>query len=82
MRQSIDLARCIQKHYVRTNRKDKGVHQAGFLVLRKTSMPAVLTELGFISTPEEETFLNSKEGINTLSTAIYNGFIDYRKQHG
>ena len=82
MRQSIDLARCIQKHYVRANRKDKGVHQAGFLVLRKTSMPAVLTELGFISTPEEETFLNSKEGINTLSTAIYNGFIDYRKQHG
>ena len=60
MRQSIDLARCIQKHYVRANRKDKGVHQAGFLVLRKTSMPAVLTELGFISTPEEETFLNSK----------------------
>ena len=82
MRQSVDLARCIQKHYVRANRKDKGVHQAGFLVLRKTSMPAVLTELGFISTPEEESFLNSKEGIKTLSTAIYNGFIDYRKQHG
>lgn len=82
MKQSIDFAWCIQKQYVRANRKDKGVHQAGFLVLRKTGMPAVLTELGFISTPEEESYLNSEEGVKTLSTAIYNGFVEYRNLHG
>jgi len=82
MKQSVDLARCIQQQYVRANRRDKGVHQAGFLVLRKTSMPAVLTELGFITTPEEERFLNSQEGIQTLAGCIYNGFLEYRRQHG
>ena len=51
MKQSVDLASYIQKQYKQQGRRDKGVHQAGFLVLRQTSMPAVLTELGFISTP-------------------------------
>ena len=45
MKQSVDLASCIQKQYVSTGRPNKGVHQAGFLVLRNTSMPSVLTEL-------------------------------------
>lgn len=51
MKQSVDLARSIQRQYRSAGRPDKGVHQAGFLVLRNTSMPSVLTELGFISTP-------------------------------
>ena len=81
MKQSIDLARCIQRHYVsQAGRRNKGVHQAGFLVLRKTSMPAVLTELGFISTPAEENFLNSKEGIRKMAQSIYNGFVEYRRE--
>ncbi len=79
MKQSISLAQSIQKHYVDiAGRKNKGVHQAGFLVLRETSMPSVLTELGFISTPEEEAYLNSQNGINKLSRAIYEGFLDYK----
>lgn len=82
MKQSVELARCIQRHYVKNGRKDKGVHQAGFLVLRQTSMPAVLTELGFISTPAEEKYLNSKQGIRELGRSIYNGFLQYRKQQG
>lgn len=82
MKQSVDLASCIQKQYVRSGRRDKGVHQAGFLVLRKTSMPAVLTELGFITTPDEERYLNSDEGVRALAGSLYNGFLEYRRQHG
>ena len=70
----------IQNQYVGVaKRKDKGVHQAGFLVLRETSMPSVLTELGFISTPEEERYMNSKEGIRQLARSIYLGFLNYKK---
>lgn len=79
MKQSVNLARCIQRSYVKNaGRRDKGVHQAGFLVLRNTSMPSVLTELGFISTPEEEQFLNSEEGIRRMGASIYAGFIAYK----
>ncbi len=77
MKQSVDLASCIQKQYARQGRKDKGVHQAGFLVLRNTSMPSVLTELGFISTPAEERYLSSKKGVRELARSIFNGFNTY-----
>ncbi|MBQ7664184.1 MAG: N-acetylmuramoyl-L-alanine amidase [Bacteroidaceae bacterium] len=77
MKQSVFLAKSIQKYYSRAGRQNKGVHQAGFLVLRQTSMPAILTELGFISTPEEETYLNSKEGVRNLAASIYNGIAEY-----
>lgn len=82
MKQSVELARCIQQQYVgHAGRRNKGVHQAGFLVLRKTSMPAVLTELGFISTPEEERYLNSDKGVRELGRSLYNGFVRYRNLH-
>lgn len=80
MKQSISLAKSIQKYYVSyANRKNKGVHQAGFLVLRETSMPSVLTELGFITTPEEEAYLNSTSGISKLARSIFEGFLDYKQ---
>lgn len=82
MKQSVELAKCIQRQYVRAGRKDKGVKQANLLVLRNTTMPAVLTEVGFISNPDEEQFLNSREGINIIATSIYNGFLQYRRTHG
>lgn len=81
MKQSVDLASCIQRQYTAAGRPNKGVHQAGFLVLRNTSMPSVLTELGFITTPAEETYLNSQQGISELSRSIYNGFLTYRRMH-
>lgn len=82
MQQSVELARLVQQQYTRhAGRNNKGVHQAGFLVLRKTSMPAILTELGFISTPDEECYLNSAEGVRQMSQSLYNGFVKYRSVH-
>ncbi len=81
MKQSVELARAIQQQYVSSGRQNKGVHQAGFLVLRKTSMPAVLTELGFISTPEEETYLLSSAGQSALARSIAAGIQKYIKTH-
>ncbi len=77
MRTSALFAKSMQDEYVRVGRPNKGVHQAGFLVLRKTAMPSVLTELGFISTPSEEAYLNSEQGINELATSIFNAFRKY-----
>ena len=81
MKQSVEFARHIQTAYGNQGRRNKGVHQAGFLVLRATAMPSVLTEVGFISNPEEERFLNSQEGVQKLARALYNGFRNYRMRH-
>ena len=63
MEKSVELAKLIQRSVcAKAGRQDKGVHQAGFLVLRETSMPSCLIELGFISTEDEEQFLNTPEG--------------------
>lgn len=80
MKQSVELAKSIQNQYVSRGRPNKGVHQAGFLVLREVSMPSVLTELGFINTPDEEAYLNSSAGRSDLAQSIYQGFLNYRKQ--
>ena len=82
MAQSVELAKEIQGCTCSaTGRADKGVHQAGFLVLRKTSMPSCLIELGFISTPDEEAYLNSEEGVNNLARGIFNAFVKYRNKY-
>lgn len=77
MRSGAEFAQIIQSEYKKAGRIDKGNRQAGFLVLRKTSMPSVLTELGFISTPSEEAYLNSEEGINELANSIFRAFKIY-----
>lgn len=82
MEQSVNLAKLIQKEFRTTGgRQDKGVHQAGFLVLRQTSMPSVLIELGYISTHDEESFLNSENGKRKLSESIYNAFLQYKQKY-
>ena len=82
MERSIDLARYIQRNVCAGGaRPDKGVHQAGFLVLRETSMPGCLIELGFITTPDEERFLKSSEGISSVAEAIYRGFLQYKNRY-
>lgn len=74
MRTSASFAKLIQEEYRKVGRPNRGVHQQNFHVLRQVAMPSVLTELGFISTPSEETYLNSEQGINELATAIFNAF--------
>ena len=83
MAQSVELARLVQKKTcVAAGRSDKGVKQAGFLVLRETSMPGCLIELGFITTPDEERYLSSKEGVEAMGRGIYNAFIAYKSKYG
>lgn len=77
--QSIGLASEIQKSFTTLGREDRGVRQAGFLVLRKTSMPSVLIEVGFISNSSEERFLASADGQAQLARSISNAFDAYKK---
>lgn len=82
MEQSVSLATLIQRQFKSyAGRLDRGVHQDIFLVLKTSAMPSVLTELGFISNPEEEQYLNSEEGKNSLATSIFKGFLQYKLKH-
>ena len=82
MEQSVHLASLVQKQFRHTcKRVDRGVHQAGFLVLKASAMPSILIELGFISTPEEERYLNSEEGAGTMAKGIYRAFLNYKREH-
>ena len=78
LEQSIIMASQVQDAFVKSERGDRGVKQAGFLVLRETSMPSILIELGFISNAEEEKYLNSDEGKNTLVNSIFKAFKTYK----
>lgn len=78
MAQSVSFATAVQRQFRNANRTDKGVHQAGFLVLRATSMPSVLIELGYITNPSEESFLLSEQGSATLARSIYQAFLTYK----
>ena len=82
MERSVELARMIQSSVcTNANRPDKGVHQAGFLVLRETSMPSCLIELGFITTPDEEDLLNTESRVDDIAKAIYQGFAKYKEKY-
>ena len=81
MSQSVHLASLVQKHFRNTCRRvDRGVHQAGFLVLKASAMPSILVELGFISTPEEERYLNTDAGTGTLADGIFRAFLTYKRE--
>ncbi len=79
LEQSLQFATLVQEamssHYSRHNR---GVKQAGFLVLYKSSMPAVLVELGFLSNRKEEQFLISKDGQEKLARGLLAAFTQYK----
>ena len=81
MLESVELAKSIQKNVCRTaGRPDKGVKQDAFLVLRETSMPACLIELGYISTASEETYLNRSANIDAMGRGIYQAFVEYKNK--
>jgi N-acetylmuramoyl-L-alanine amidase len=82
MEQSVAFASAIQNELKKSSkRSDRGVRQAGFLVLRETSMPSVLVELGFISNPAEETFMISAIGQQSLANSLFNAFTQYKNDY-
>ena len=79
--QSIELAGRVQEFFTKkTDKKNRGVKQAGFLVLRQITMPRVLIEMGFVSNKEEGEFLNSEEGQELLAEAIASAILDYKNE--
>lgn len=79
---SIEFAKMLQKNVCRAaNRPDKGVHQSNLAVLRLTSMPACLVELGFITTADEEALLNDRNRLDQMAVGIYNAFVEYKNKN-
>ncbi|MDD6896989.1 MAG: N-acetylmuramoyl-L-alanine amidase [Bacteroidales bacterium] len=82
MSKSVELAKLVQRCVCATaTRQNKGVKQDVFLVLRETSMPACLIELGFITTADEEQYLNKAENVDKIAEGIYQAFVTYRKKY-
>lgn len=76
--QSILFAENVQAELKSIGRYNRGVKQAGFLVLYKTTMPSVLIETGFLTHAEEERFLGSKDGQSKMANAFFNAFAKYK----
>lgn len=80
LKQSTEFATLVQDQFrERVGRKDRGVRQAGLVVLWRTTMPAVLVELGYITNAEEEKFLMSDQGQDYLASAIFRAFRSYKQ---
>ncbi len=78
MDQSLDFASRVQSHFVgQLNREDRGVRQAAFWVLLKTACPSILFEMGFISNPDEEKYLNAAGTIDKMAQGIVKSFGEY-----
>ena len=83
MENSVELAKYMQRYVCRaTGRQDMGAQQDNLAVLRLSSMPGCLIELGFISTRDEEKYMNSKAAEEAYARGIFNAFLAYRKKHG
>ena len=79
--QSISLANKVQNQFrTRVKRKDRGVKQQPLYVTSRTTMPAILIELGFLTNRKEEDFLNSQNGKELMASAIYRSFKEYKKE--
>lgn len=78
--QSIRLASLIQDEYVATGRVNRGVQELSLAILRTATMPAILTEIGFISNPEEEDYINSESGQNEIVGCLLRAIQAYKKQ--
>jgi len=80
LEQSLNYASFVEKEFeVRALRRSRGVKQAGFLVLWKTTMPSVLVETGFLTNPSEERYLMSNQGQEYIASAIYRAFKSYKQ---
>ncbi len=78
--QSISFADKLQKEFKKLGRYDRGVKQAGFLVLYKTTMPSVLIETGFLTNPNEEKFLADTSGQTKMARSMFVAFEKYKNE--
>lgn len=77
---SIMFAEKLQGEFKKFGRYNRGVKQAGFLVLYKTTMPSVLIETGFLTNPNEEKFLGNISGQKNMAELMFQAFEKYRNQ--
>lgn len=77
--QSLKLAKLVQDEYVSVNRVNRGVQEKSLAVLARAGMPAILTEIGFISNPTEEDYMNSEDGQTEITNCIYKAILAYKK---
>jgi N-acetylmuramoyl-L-alanine amidase len=78
---SLTLAKLIQKNYTVVNKRvNRGVKEQGLLVLQRAALPSILTEIGFISNPAEEDYINSESGQDEIVEAIVNAIKEYKKE--
>lgn len=82
LNQSLNFGKKVQDQFrTRVGRVDRGVRQAPFWVISFTTMPSVLIELGFLTNPEEEDFLQTQVGRDYMASAIYRAFKEYKLEH-
>jgi len=81
LKQSLNFANKIEQQFKKEGRYARGVFQAGFVVLWRTTMPSVLVETGFLSNPKEEAFLLSAKGQTEIAYAIYRAFREYKTEY-
>ena len=77
-RESIRLGSYMQDEYVRSTRNNRGVQELSLAVLKTAGMPAVLTEIGFISSPAEEDYMMSSTGQNEIVSNLFNAIKTYK----
>jgi len=83
LEQSRQMANFVENSFTQlAKRKSRGVRQDGFLVLRNTSMPSILIELGFISNSTEKEFLTKEENQNKMAQCIASSFASYKNKYG
>ena len=82
MENSVELAKYMQRYVCQaTGRQDMGAQQDNLAVLRLSSMPGCLVECGFISSRDEESYMNSKAAVEQYARGLFNAFQAYRKHH-
>lgn len=82
MENSVELAKYMQRYVCQaTGRQDMGAQQDNLAVLRLSSMPGCLVELGFISTRDEEQYMNSSRAEEQYARGLFNAFLAYWKKH-
>ncbi len=82
LKHSLYLASLIQHKLVEeSDRVNRSVRQAGFLVLREVAMPSVLIEMGYITNRSDEAFLTSENGKNSLANSIYKAFSEFKREY-